>query len=341
MLFSILLLTGCQEESIEIIEPAPEESFTPTSSVANLITRIALRDGSEDNIISNSSCFSIKLPVTLTVNDTELIIDTQDELILLELLLDEFDDDDDEIQLTFPITIILSDYSEVTISSADALEDYIDSCEEGGLDDDIECVDFTYPLEISTYDPDNQVSDFVVLNNDQQLYEFLDDRDDDLLLSFNFPLTLVLSDGTQVIVTNNFELEEVIEDAKDDCDEDDDFDYDDDDDDNQNDDLKTVLISGEWVITSFINDDSDETSEFTGWIFTFNADGSIDVRKDGQTLTGQWIIEEDDDDELELELIFSGAGFENLSEDWDVDSFTLSQIMFTDDDDEFLQFKKL
>jgi hypothetical protein len=150
----------------------------------------------------------------------------------------------------------------IIVNNEDDLEDLTEDCADDGSDDDIECIDFNYPLQISIYDADNQVSDVITINNDKQLYDFIDDLDDDEIASFNFPLTLILSDGSELNINNHDELEDALENAIDDCDEDDDSDHNDDDVDNTE--LKNILMDGQWEITYFF-DDEDETSDFSGY----------------------------------------------------------------------------
>lgn len=340
MLFQIVILSGCQEESVRIIEPPAEKTFTSDALLADLITRVSLHDGSDDNILADGSCFSFKLPLTITVNGKEIVIESQDDYALVEFILDEFDDDDDEIQFHFPVVVILADYSEVSITNAEQLEDYIDSCEVGGFDDDIECIDFVFPIQFSTYDTNNQLSDVVIINNDQELFEFLRDMDDDILLSLQFPVTLILFDGSEVTVNNNSELLQLIDDSDEDCDEDDD-----EDDDNSTDlsELRAVLLSGNWIITSFINE-GDETTLYNGWVFRFQSNGTLTASKDDVTENGQWSIEIDDNI-FELHILFdTDTLLEELAEDWDVASFTSLRIELTDTDEEnnnSLVFEKL
>ena len=71
---------------------------------------------------------------------------------------------------------------------------------------------------------------------------FFETLDENELVSFNFPLTLVLSDSTEVVVHSNDELEDLLEAVEDSCDEDDDDDYNDDDADDS--DLIAVLLDG-------------------------------------------------------------------------------------------------
>ena len=60
---------------------------------------------------------------------------SREDLDLIEEIFDELDDDDDILDIFFPITITLSDFSEITIENQDQLEQYARECLEGGDDD--------------------------------------------------------------------------------------------------------------------------------------------------------------------------------------------------------------
>ncbi len=336
-MLAMFLFTGCQEESIVIIEPPVEDGFTVNTSVAEFAERVALRDGSSDNIVSKGSCLSFELPVEVVVNGTPLLIESEKDLSLVEYIFDEYDDDEDEIRVIFPVTIILQDYTRLVINSPEVLEDYIDDCEEGGIDDDIECVDFSYPLQISVYDTQNQVSDVVTIANDEQLYVFLNDQDDNVYMSFIFPITLIYFDGTQVAVNNHTELETAIEMADNTCDEDDDNDYNDDDVDDT--DFRSVIQSGNWIVTRYMEEGEDKTSELSGWTFRFDPDGTATASLGNQTISGTWLTS-GDDGIVELDLVFpENTVLDEITEDWDVLNYSDSKIDLTDSGD-ILVFEK-
>lgn len=78
----------------------------------------------------------------------------------------------------------------------------------------------------------------------------------------------------------------------------------------------SALTSGTWRITSFIDSGKDQTSNFSGYNFTFNSSGILTAVRDNSTITGSWDTENDDDD-LKLYLAFlSPRIFEDLTEDW-------------------------
>lgn len=330
-IISLIWFGGCQQEVTEIID-TPEQVITAGSSVADLIQRTSMRDGSDDNIIDNSSCTALVLPITITVNGLEIILDSEEDFVTVEHIIDEFDDDDDVIEIYYPITVILADYTEILINNEDELEDLIDQCTEGGSDDDIECIDFVYPFTVSVFDSENQLSDVITLEDDKDLHDFFDGFDEDEIASINFPITVVLADGTEYSVYNNDELEDFLEDAVDACDEDDDNDHNDDDVDDS--DLRSVLLDGEWQITEYYEDYgvgvTDQTYLFNGYVFSFNEDGSASASKNGQTQAGVWSTN-GDDGTLELVLNFGLADpFEELEDDWDIIEFDGNMIVLED-----------
>ncbi|NJN28998.1 MAG: hypothetical protein HC819_25115, partial [Cyclobacteriaceae bacterium] len=99
----------------------------------------------------------------------------------------------------------------------------------------------------------------------------------------------------------------------------------------------TLLISGQWQVDSFIDEGSNRTSELTGYVFTFNADKSVEAVKSPTTIPGAW---ETDGDSGELELLLAMSGndpFDDISEDWTVKEFTSTTIRLEkeeDDDDD-------
>ena len=315
-ILSLGLITGaCQEEVTDIIEPQSESVITSQSTVSGLIQQATMKDGSFDNIIDHSSCLTIELPVTVIANGEIIVVATEEDYKLIERVFDESDIDEDVLVIEFPITVVMSDYKKVEVEDEDDLEEMAKECLEGGDDDDIECLDFVYPLTISTYDVANQISDVISVENDEALYTLFESIDENDLLSFSFPITMVLLDGNEIMVEDNDELEELIEDVADDCDEDDDDDYNDDD--IEDADFVQVLLNGDWAITYFF-DDVDETGDFQGFVFTFYEDNTAIVDHDGSTFNGVW-QSYGDDGSLELLLDFGpDSPLDELMDDWDI-----------------------
>ena len=326
---SILFLCACQEDVVIITNPENENAIGTTSPLADLVRNTAMNDGSFDNILDNSSCTSIALPVSVIANQIEITINTVEDYKLVERVFDESSTDVDVLVFVYPITVIMADFTEVTASNEEELEDLIEDCVEGGDDIDIECLDFAYPITVSVYDSANQVSDVVTLNNDEDLFKFFEALDENELVSFDFPLIVYLSDSTEVTIENNNELEEIIEEVAEECDEDDDNDYNDDDIDDSV--LVDALLNGEWAVSYFF-DEADETTDFQGFVFTFFEDGSAKTIKDDLVINGTWETY-GDDGSLEIEIDFgSESPMDELEEDWNIIEFNDSIIKLSDDE---------
>ncbi|GAA4959114.1 hypothetical protein GCM10023315_03360 [Algibacter aquimarinus] len=284
------MFTSCQDEVIEITEPNETETLVAESTLTNLISATSIMDGSADNIIDNASCLSVQLPITVIVKGLEITVDSREDFKVIEAIFKEFDDDDDRLDIVFPITIILANHDEVVIENRDALEELIEECRgENEEDDDIECIDFQYPISFSVYNRDFQVINVVTIESDRELYKFIKrvTGAEKLLASLNFPVTMELADGTEIVVNNNIELQRVIEEAKDVCDEDDDNDYGDDDFTKER--LDEYLKNCPWVVYEFKRFNQDNTEQYKEYALNFKEDNVVVMRaRGGDLLTGTW-----------------------------------------------------
>lgn len=345
MLLSLVLLallfTSCQNEEDDIIDPNDEEVITANSNLAKLIERTTLRDGSKDNILDSTSCVSVVLPVTVVANGLEIIIDSEEDFETLEAIFEELDDDEDILELLFPITVVLSDHAEIVINNEEELEELADECVEFGNDDDIECLDFVYPITLNVFDSVTQVAEVIIVTNDEDFFDFFDDPESTEIVSIEFPIAVLLFDSTQVEINNLKELENIIEDVEDECDEDDDNDFDDDDEIADPTDFVVTLLNGDWAISLFLDDD-DETAEFNGFVFTFLSDSTATATNGSTVISGTWSTGSDDG-MLEFELNFGNdSPFDELAEDWKVLEFgeNIIRLGDDDDDDELLVFER-
>ncbi|WP_136480136.1 hypothetical protein [Cognatitamlana onchidii] len=286
---ALLFFTSCQDEVIEVTEPQESEALVAESTLTSLMSSASIMDGSNDNIIDRASCLSVELPVTVVVKGLEVIIDSEEDFALIEAIFKEFDDDEDTLDIIFPITVILADHSEVVLENRLALEELAAECKgENEEDDDIECIDFQYPISFSVYNADFQVVNVISIESDRQLHRFIRRvRAREVFASLNFPVTLVYADETTVEVDNNIQLERTIEAAKDACDEDDDNDYGDDDFTKER--LDNYLKICPWVVHEFMRSNQDNTPEYKEYALNFMKEGVVTMRaRGGDVLTGTW-----------------------------------------------------
>jgi len=302
--------TSCQDEFEEINTGEEQQAITASSSTAVLVQNTATRDGSFDNIVDGASCFDIKFPYTVEVNGLELTINSREDLKLIEEIFDAVDDDEDFLEILFPVTITSGDFTEITINGFEDLRELAAECKEGGDDDDIECIDFVYPITLYTFNTNLEETGSVFVESDRDLKFFFGGLDDNDLVSIDFPITLELYDGTKVEVTSNEQLATTIRNAKDACDEDDDDDYNDDDFDEER--LDAYLMECPWFIKEFDRDDMDQTDQYFDYVLDFMEDGKVVAKtRTGAFLPGTWSTSMDDNGAL-LSLQFEALVDFNL-----------------------------
>ena len=346
VLSALFIMTSCRTEDDLAIDPPAEETIEANSTIANLMSRTASNDGSNDNIIDNASCLSVQLPVTVTVNGIELLINDDNGYEDIEDIIDLFDDDIDSVVISYPITVILVDFSTVVVNSDSELAALVVDCVgENEDDDDIECIDFQYPITASVLDENNNLINSITINNDNDMYDFIDDLDDFAAATINFPVTVIYADGTTQTINTIQELENAIEAADDSCDEDDDNDYNDDDCDNCSTDLVTDILTEcpNWYIDDLERNDNDLEDNYTGYFFTFNADNTVMVswNNGAQTESGTWNASGSGNN---ITFDINIPGFDDINDTWNLheveneDNDELEVKLRIGDDDE-LEFK--
>ncbi|MFP4846260.1 hypothetical protein [Winogradskyella sp. PE311] len=314
----VFTMTSCRTEDDLVIDPPVEETIEANSTVANLMSRTASNDGSSDNIIDNASCLSVQLPVTVTVNGIEITINDEDGYEDIEDIIDLFDDDVDSVVISYPITVILVDFSTVVVNSDSELAALTANCVgENEDDDDIECIDFQYPITASVFDENNDLINSITINNDNDMYDFIDDLDEFAAVTINFPITVIFADGTTQTINSIQELENAIEIADDSCDEDDDNDFDDDDCDNcSTNDLETIFADcSEWTVDKLERNDNDLEDNYVGYVFEFNSDGTILVTQGSNTFNGTW---EASGTGNNISVIINVTGLTDFNDTWNL-----------------------
>lgn len=100
--------------------------------------------------------------------------------------------------------------------------------------------------------------------------------------------------------------------------------------------INNTVQTGSWRITKFIDSGTDETSHFTGYIFTFQTAGVLTANNGTNQYTGSWLItnsnsDDDDTNDVDFNIFFNLTNdFEDLNDDWDVLAYTATKIELID-----------
>lgn len=330
MLFGLMVMglffSACQLDELSPEIQVVESGNNLDDTVIALMVQLATNDGSFDNIVDGASCLEINFPYTVEINSVEFEINSEADFELIELLFDAFDDDDDVLSLLFPITITTADHSEILIENSEDLNELSVACIEGGLDDDIECIDMQYPVTFFTFNVAREQTDSVVVSNDSELRRFLLGLGTNDVVSIDFPVRFALYDDSEITVNSLEELKMAILNAIDSCDEDDDTNYNDDDFTEES--LPIILTNCAWYIEKVIQNDI-QIENFDHLIFDFNNDWKVNAENlSGELFSGLWETSNSIDGSIiDLQL----DDLDNFNGKWIVYQITPFKLKFTNE----------
>jgi len=104
--------------------------------------------------------------------------------------------------------------------------------------------------------------------------------------------------------------------------------------------INNTALDGTWIISSYIDDGDDETNDFSTFRLDFLEDGILNgtdlLSSNSNPYVGSWSISDsnsNDDslEDLDFNMNFSvGNKLDDLSDDWDIISYTDTEIKLID-----------
>jgi hypothetical protein len=331
LLLSILIFASCQEEEFQLIEDN-SANLSLGSPLNDLLLRVSQHATSIDNVIDGTDCFSVVLPVTIFVNGQQIVVESAADYETVQQVIDEFPTDDDVVSYVFPIQVQFENFSIQQVDDLQSLAIILQSC---GSDDGfgaISCVSIGFPVTINIYNETNQQVNAVVIYSNAQLYNLLASWSVSDYLAIQYPITFTNAAGQNITITNNSSLEDVLQDAIDDCDDSSSG--------GGGNTLATILVEGTWYVSYYFHNE-DETTLYASYTFTFNTNGAVQATG-AQTVNGVWSYYFENNEDY-LELDFEGGTLSDLDDNWEVIEFTSNQIRLKDgsgDSTDYLYFTK-
>ena len=101
-------------------------------------------------------------------------------------------------------------------------------------------------------------------------------------------------------------------------------------------------VTGEWVVSYYLDSGKDETYHYNGYTFTFSADGMLQATNSSQDFSGAWRIGDSssDDDSSSNRFVITITGnkqMEDLSDDWVILVIADNEISLKDDNPESME----
>jgi hypothetical protein len=112
------------------------------------------------------------------------------------------------------------------------------------------------------------------------------------IVQINFPVTVVLADGTEKSLENMDDLEHAIDNAQNTCNEDDNNDYNDDDCVNCTvEQVTEMLLTCSWMPDTVKINGQNNSEQYAYYILTFRGDGTVIAKDNNNQLAGTWVVE--------------------------------------------------
>ena len=192
----LVMIAGCQKEELTIVEGEDDEAFTDDRQLKSLLMSVVSHDGSFDDIVDSSSCFSIDFPYTCYYKGYPYPVNSIDDLAVFK--------NGDELIPKFPVNITFANYLQAEVPDVTAFNQLIDLCANGSLYNDIiNCVDIIYPVRISVYDPSNSSFETIIFENDKQTFLSIEDFDVDRIASIQYPIQLRMQNEVVLTINSN------------------------------------------------------------------------------------------------------------------------------------------
>jgi hypothetical protein len=333
--FSISLFFSCQNEQVDVVQGDALQNIITTSPLGNLISRVSQNPTSKDNILDNTSCFSIVLPTTVVVDGKQIVVTSQTDYQIVQTTINAYNNDDDIVTFIYPITIKYKDFKTKEIANSDQFKDVLENCgyDNGGEFDEIECLKINYPITFNVYNTNSQSASNISITSNTELFNLLDNLEKNVVIAINYPISVTNPDGQVVVINNNAALEEDIENAIDDCNTGSNG--------GGNPLLSTVLTSGTWRVSYSFDHKIEETLLYSEYNFTFKTDETVTVLKNSNVSNGMWSANSDSE---KLKLDFETSTLKKLKEDWKVVEYNTTSVRLRhsgdNDDSNYLYLAK-
>ncbi|WP_281336285.1 hypothetical protein [Flavobacterium eburneipallidum] len=276
-LIGLLFLFSCQSE-IEEQDYNAQETIINSSPLISYLQRVAMVKTVGDNMVDQSSYCTIKLPYTVTVNNSAISLNTTADYQKVLDNINAYTTDNDIVKIDFPVTMVYYNYIEKFIPNEvdfNSLIAYWNLYPD--LLSKINGLNINYPITINIYNSANQMASSVVIASDQTFFNFIKNLTANQYISLNYPISVTDYNYQNKSIANNIQFENAIKDAIDNAPENNIGSLD----------FTEVITKGYWQIASFY-DKTEKASTYNDYVFVFKSNKSVVATKGGNSETGQW-----------------------------------------------------
>ncbi|MEM7185216.1 MAG: hypothetical protein AAF466_01050 [Bacteroidota bacterium] len=199
----LLALFSCQKEELTVTEGETETSFLADGQLTGLVKSVASHDGTFDDLVDLSSCFSINFPYRILLNGYEYEVNSIEDLKPITKY--------DFVVPLYPFSITYGNYQQGEVPTQEVFYNLVEQCNNGLLyDQRITCVDFYYPIQISVFNQETSDFETISFTHDRETFMEIELFDAGTLASINYPITLHLENDETIMITSDQQLKDEI-----------------------------------------------------------------------------------------------------------------------------------
>ncbi len=200
-------LAGCYSEDSEIVQS--ERTSHRTSELSLILRSLSAHEASFDNVIDNTSCFSIDFPYQINLNSESTTIAGLEDLANIT--------QEDDIELIFPINTTFFNYESQEVLSQTEFNLIKNSC---NRDFNIIlnlCYRLQYPVTFKEYNNLTESFETFHLHSDEEVFVHIQNLHDNDVYELEYPLILKDHNNASTFINSNDELFRLIGESSSDC----------------------------------------------------------------------------------------------------------------------------
>lgn len=184
---------GCYNDDGSVIE-TPHTSHR-ASELTGIIKSITAHDGSFDDHIDNSSCYSLIFPYLLNVNGQQVEVYSIEDLEHISV--------DDDVDIIFPVQTIFFNYEVKTVHNLISYNLLNQTCMRDFTIRINNCIHFEYPITVKIYNDFTRNFYTSSITNDKEMYLHFDNLHANDLFEIDYPVSILNHNNSSTIIHSN------------------------------------------------------------------------------------------------------------------------------------------
>jgi hypothetical protein len=204
----ISVVFGCYEDDNQLIQS--QDASHRTSELSRMLKSITAHQTSYDNIIDDSSCFSLDFPYQAYVNSDLRTFSSVSDLSDLNF--------EDDIEIVYPVSATFFNYDTHQALNQTDFNLIKNTCSDGFDIIVNACLEIQFPIKFKEFNDITESFETFSFNNNEDVFFHLENLHDNDVYEIEYPIFLKDTDNNTILINSNVDFMEVFNDILQDCD---------------------------------------------------------------------------------------------------------------------------